>query len=316
MRGLSVKPEVLGAYHNFPFQTHTIRIDLPGLNAIDDDTKSYARVTTGSRRTSDGTPVEFDIHRVSVTVNFPQEVHIHPDSLVRPPVAYDLYEDREKEAFEKQCNAHRDIAEAAFQYWVSIFRWKLDGLRIGHSEKIGHDSGWGTYLHDVESRRPVWIERGIWIIKGHRVVNTEEWRAIEEQLQTSHRPPVYLNLRYDAEESIENRDYRKALIELAMACEIFIRQIVLSRIPNGVQQSLVLAIEELNINQFLTKHFRDLVPAEKQDQYRTLSKELSSLFAKRNKLLHIGDEDPATKDNCKRFLVVTKELHGLEPAIP
>ena len=134
-------------------------------------------------------------------------------------------------------------------------------------------------------------------------------------MQTEGPAPTYALIRYDAQESLYHCDYRKSLIELAMACELFLRQMVLKRLPAKLSPTLVEAIEELNINQYVSRHFRGILSEAGTLEFGRLSKELNSLFSKRNKLLHMGESEPATIENCERFLKVARRLHNLESEI-
>jgi hypothetical protein len=315
VRGLSVKPELLGWSHEFAFTGARIKITLPGLDRVTERSDDYALVTPGSRKASDGTVLEFDVHRVNVTADLRRVAVVAPESLERPPVLYELYEEPERQRMKELCYEHRKCSEAAFKYWLSILRWKLDDFRIGRSVLLKSESGWGTYLHDEESNHPVWISNGVFVVEGRRVADANEWRAVELYLQTEKPPPIYASMRYDAQESLYHRDYRKSLIELAMACELFLRQKVLQCLPEKLSPTLVETIEELNINQYVSKHFRAILSEEGKGEFGRLSKELSSLFRKRNKLLHMGEIEPATRENCDRFLEITRRLHNLEADI-
>lgn len=228
--GLSVKPELLGRSHVFPFSGQNVIIELPGLDRVSDHPDSHARPI----RAPDGTVLEYDIHRVNVIADLGLATLIDPESLERPPVAYGLYVESEKQAFEALCERHRECSESAFEYWLSILRWKLDDFRVGHSVHLKHESGWSTYLHDLESNHPAWIKKTVFVVEGRKVVEANEWLAIEAHLQSEQQPPIYASIKYDAQESLFHRDYRKAFTELAMACEIFMRQMVLRSLPEDL----------------------------------------------------------------------------------
>lgn len=315
VRGLSVKPELLGCSHTFSFDGAAVEITLPGIDRVTERDDEFSTVSPGARRTLDGTILEFDIHRVNVTVDLDQVVAIAPESLEKPPVLYELYEESERQHMQELCQKQRKCSEAGFQYWLSILRWKLDDFRIGHSVMLKHESGWGTYLQDRESHHPVWISTTVFVVEGKRVVNADEWRSIGLHLQTGKPPPLHAAMRYDAQESLYHGDYRKSLIELAMASELFLRQMVLQRLPDDLAPTLVEAIEEININQYVSKHFRGALSETGKREFGELSKDLSSLFSKRNKLLHMGESESATRENCERFLEVTRRLHRLEEEV-
>ena len=90
---------------------------------------------------------------------------------------------------------------------------------------------------------------------------------------------------------------------------------VLQCLPEKLFPTLVEAIEELNINQYVSKHFPAILSEAGKREFGKLNKELSSLFSKRNKLLHMGEIEPATRANCERFLEIGRRLHSLEAEV-
>ncbi len=187
-------------------------------------------------------------------------------------------------------------------------RWCLDDYRIGRFERVGNDSGWSTYLEELETGKDVWIGRACYSVQGYKVITPANWGDIQDHLSSSINVPVYVSLKHDAELSMSHGDYVRSIVELAMACEVFMRFMVLDRLPKELGGTLSEAIEELNINQYVTKHFRALVPADNLKEYGKLSGELSSLFSKRNKIVHMGKDTGADAENCKRFLELANKL--------
>ena len=140
------------------------------------------------------------------------------------------------------------------------------------------------------------------------MIKCDEWNEIQDCLKSALNIPVYISLKHDAELSMSHNDHARSIVELAMACELFVRFMVLGKLPKNLGESLTEAIEELNINQYLTKHFRSLVQRDNIKEYGKLSKELSSLFSKRNKIVHMGENTGANAENCERFLGLANKL--------
>ncbi len=307
-RGLAVSPELMGRSHKFEYDGHKVEIRLPEISKVEEHPDRGVMATLGARRAADNEPLEYQIHQVDIRVNKSQVLFIDPETFNRNPVAYDLYTEQERNEFENICDEHEDLAKRSFEYWLSVLRWLLDDYRIGRVEMLKNNTGWSTYLEDSEGGRTVWIQRGMFVVEGYRVVKLSEWDSAQTSLEKKETPPVYISLKHDAEESMSHGDYIRSIIELAMSCEIFLRFVVLEKLPKDLQDNFVKVIEELNINQYVTKHFRKLVSEADLKEYRKLSFELSSLFDKRSKILHMGKSDGATKRNCIRFLVVTTKL--------
>lgn len=298
--------------HTFERGGNEIQVTLPKLSALSDEFRSHGMASVGSSRAADGAVLDYEIHRVDVRTDASMSILVDPETFNRAPKAYELYTQQEQDEFENICDRHLDIAKTSFEYWLSVLRWKLEDHRIGRVQIVGAESGWSTYLEDVENSHDLWAARLMYSVPGYRVVKRHEWAEIEHSLQLKESPPTHIGLQHDAQENISHRDYRSALIELAMCCEIFLRSMVLKRLPKSFPENLVGAIEELNINQYVTKHFRNLVIEKDRDEYKKLSNELSSLFDKRNKLLHMGNSEGATREQCERFIRTAKQLLAFE----
>ena len=307
-RWLAVKPELMGLKHQFQFEDNQVEISLPEVSQVKNHHDDSAMATVGSKLAKNNEPLEYKIFQVDVRSNIGCTLDVDPETFNRNPVAYELYTDSEREMFEAQCNTHENYAKRALEHWFSILRWKLDDYRIGRVDLVDNDSGWSTYLEDIEKSKTIWIKQVCITVQGYKVITLNEWNDIQDCLNTFTKSPIYISLKHDAEYSMIHGDFVRCIVELAMACEVFMRFMVLDKLPKGLNSNLVEAIEEININQYVTKHFRALVPKDNLKEYGKMSKELSSLFSKRNKIVHMGNNDGANQNNCERFLKLTKNL--------
>lgn len=306
IRSLTVSSDVMGKKHQFNYENCLIEISLPDLSEAKEGYEEGARATKAGvfPEHSDS----YDIHEVNITVNKSQNLLIDPQSFKYRPVASQLYTESEREKFNKVCDEYRTIAISAYEYWLTVFRWVTDDFSIGRDERLGFDSRRSTTLREKEEGHVVWRRSLSFTIEKERVVNLDVWGDIQKKLANAELPPVYLTLKHDAEENLRHGNYKVSIIELAMASEIFLRMCVLSRLPNDLDDNLVKAIEELNINQYVSKHFKKIVLPGYETEYKKIASELSSLFSKRNSIVHMGDYQGATKDNCERFLTVAESL--------
>lgn len=308
LRGVAVEPSLLGSIHQFEFEGHSVGIKLPDLSQVGDLSDSNAAVIPSGRFTKDMEPLSYAIQLVEIKVNLPHVLMVDPETFNRNPVAYDLYSQSEQEEFERLCAQYRVLSQKAFEYWVSILRWKLNDFRIGLEELIGSESGWSSSLQSHKSSQTIWSESLQYTFPGYTIVDENHWTLIQTVLSGGETSPVYFILKHEAEKNLKHGNYKTSIIELAMASEIFLRMCVIKRLPNDLAENLVKAIEELNINQYVSKHFKILVLPEYLAEYRKIVKELDSLFSKRNAIVHMGDYQGATKENCERFLVMVESL--------
>ena len=137
---------------------------------------------------------------------------------------------------------------------------------------------------------------------------------IQQRLAGRATIPIYIAMKHEAQEFATFGDYRRAIIDLAIACETFIRQSVLDTLPADIRANIWKFIEEGNIDQYISNFLPSLLGPAAATQYRkTLKDELSSLFSKRNDIMHRGVSTDATSDNCRRFVAVFDALLELVP---
>ncbi|WP_298868827.1 hypothetical protein [uncultured Gimesia sp.] len=316
IRGLTVSSEVIEDSHDFEFEGCGIEIILPKLSEVKEGYEDGVKASVAGIYPIESQTINYDIHQVIVRVNKSQSLSIDPQSFDRKPVAYDLYTEFERNEFDRICDEYRGIAISAFEHWITVLRWVVDDFRIGRDERLGFDSRRSTSLEESEKHRIVWRRGLSYTIHQERVVNLKEWGKVAGLLGKGKSPPIYFSLKQDAEENLKHGNYKISIIELAMACEIFLRTYVLNLLPKDLDHDLVKAIEELNVNQYVMKHFKNIVLEEYMFDYKKkIQKELSSLFSKRNELVHMGNHQGATKDNCQRFVLLAELLFSFREKI-
>ena len=307
-RNLAVKPEVLGCGHRFSFEDSTVSIKIPSIDQVDSGQGYDEVASVGARRAVDNEPLEFYIHKVDVEVSIPVTVSIPSEVLNRPPNAHDLFSDEEQKRLDKVAERHQSTAEKAFEYWIRIVRWVCDDSRIGRDRVEDFRSGWRTSLIDAESDTKVWIHDQVFHALGYKTLRVEEWQEIQSKLSLCSQPPIYVEFKHDAEEHIRLGDYKRSLVDMAIACDTFLRFAVLQRLPGELNTKLTAYIEEANVRQYIEKFFPEINDEATNKQFKKLTSDLHSLFDRRNKLVHMGKDEGIDEKLCLRFLKVTQEL--------
>jgi hypothetical protein len=315
---LGAQPDVMGREHRFPFDQNMITVKLPRVEQVgkgDDNTK----VASVGIRSADGKPRDYEIFKIDVEVSRADRLVFSLEVLSRPPNAYDLFPKEEQMRLDEIGSQYQSIAERAFEYWVRIVRWTCDDFRIGRGHDEGFYSGWTIRLVDVETEKHVWIPTPILHPSGYRIVSLQEWEDMQQRLSDGLYPSAYIEYKYDAEEYIERGDYRRAVVDLAAACEIFMRTAVLQSLPAQLNANFREYIDQANISQYINNFFPNTINQAARLQYNKkqygkndMQKELPSLFARRNNLLHSGRADGVNRQSCERFLKMTKDLLALK----
>jgi hypothetical protein len=307
-RNLSVAADVMGSVHEFDFETFHVKVRLPKQEDAqrDEGFDEVARLTSWKASTKE--PLVYDVAKVDVNVLHTGLINVPEEALSNPPNQYEHFTDRQKNTVEDMCNRFSGIAERAFQYWVEILRWVSSNAMIGQPDISGFESGWSTYLMDVSTGHRVWGSSHTIVVHLQSEITKEYWKKAEEHLNNGDTLPLHLRFFHDAKASKRNGQYEKAIIELAMACEIYLRYQVFEFIPESTPQELKKYIEEANINKYVSQFFNSLVPESKRSAYKKIAKDISSLMSRRNSYVHMGELHDADERLCCRFIDTTEEL--------
>jgi len=160
----------------------------------------------------------------------------------------------------------------------------------------------------VESDTRFWIQGPVFYFLGYKVVTVNEWLEIQQKLSIGSLPPIYIEFKHDAEEQIRIGDYRRSLVDMAIACETFLRFNVLQRLPRKLTSKLSAYIEDANIAQYINNFFPEVIDEATGIQFKKLKSDLFSLFKRRNNLVHMGKDNGIDEKLCLRFLKVTQKL--------
>ncbi|MGB7291062.1 MAG: hypothetical protein WBD99_02685 [Thermodesulfobacteriota bacterium] len=307
-RNLSAMPEVMGKQHSFPFESYTVLIKLPDKNMVDRGKGHDKVASVAVRRASDNEPIEFYIHKVDVEVSKPASITVPAEVLERPPNAFELFNEDGQKSLESLAQEHKTIAERAFDYWIRIVRWVCDNSRIGRDVVAGFTTGWTTYLMDSDTKTRIWAMTNTIVLRRLHVVTNEEWTSIQSHLSTGDYPPIYVEFKHDAEENMRLGHYARCVVDLAIACETFLRYMVIQRLPPGLSTKVSAYVEDANIRQYIDKFFPEILQPATNVQFRNLTSNLHSLFDRRNKLVHMGRHTGIDELACRRWLDTTKRL--------
>ena len=267
----------MGSQHQFVFENFNVSVRLPNIEAADRD-KGYDQIASlSSSLSKTSEPLTFSVHKVDLEIEIPKNLNVPKEALNKPPSQYDAFNDKQRESVDLICNEYPPLAERAFDYWLDILRWSTSCSLIGQSQLSEKHSGWGTYIVDDSTDHRVWGCTHIFVVKREYEVSAEHWNTAQKYLSQNAELPMHIRFLHDADTSIENQLYEKAILELAMSCEIFLRYSVFKTIPDTLSTELHTYIEEANINQYVGKFFKSLVDTSSENDYKRLTKEISSL---------------------------------------
>lgn len=303
---LCVVAEVMGSIHKFDFEKHHVSVLLPKPEHADrgESFDEVARTYTSDTKE----PQLYSVAKVDVEITVPKKISVPEEALYNPPKQFEHFSEDQKQAADTVCEQLSGIGERAFQYWLEVIRWASNNAMIGQPDISGVKSGWTTYLMDSSTNHKVWAGTINFTISGDVGLTKKNWEKAAEHLQKGYPIPMHIGFLHDAKASTRNGQYEKAIIELAMACEIYLRYAVLEFIPKSTPKEMKTYIEEANMNKYVSQFFKGLVLDLQSSGYKKISSDISSLMSRRNSYLHMGQLHDADRMLCRRYINTAEQL--------
>ncbi|MBD8525315.1 hypothetical protein [Pseudomarimonas arenosa] len=311
-RTFGIEAALIGAKSTFAYEGRQVSVALPQLDQVGDRHDENAAAVCSARRGN--SPLYYSIRFIEISIELNESLEL-PESIVEPAAdPYSLLSIDQRKLLDEVGGKYAQLALGAFAHWIAVLRWVTGYHWICRDERIDTSTGWPTRLVDMQSGRDAWTFRQVINIRGYPPIRMSHWEKLAEVLKRGAVPPIYAVLYGDAMDHIANNEHRIAFVDLAVACEVFLRMSVLSSLPVSLSGAALAVIDNANINQYVTHLYPELLSASVRDMYKKdLKPELSSLFDKRNKVLHSAHFEVATPENCRRFAKLCGQLFQLDP---
>jgi hypothetical protein len=312
-RNFQIKPDLIGKLHTFIFRSATITIRIPKKSHVN-RSEGFDQIAFCTAYQVEGgveVPLYYNIEKVDVEVNLGSVESLPPAILTQQCNAYGLVSSQTQHKLNLHCDEHAEIAAQAFDYWLAVLRWSADNYSIGRYEVVDNNSGWSTYMHEVSTNRKVWIAGITFKVPSSRVVTKEHWRDAAAKLRKGIKPAPYFTILHEAEEYLERKEFRRSLIDMAVATELYIRAVYMSRLPKQLDPYLIKKIERIGITEFTEHIFSGVLNSEDKKKFTSIKADLKSMFDTRNLVMHAADYGVANEPLCKKYLASAKFLQRL-----
>lgn len=308
-RSLAVPHSLLGAVHKWKTDEAEVEISIPTQNRIENDADSEDPIGKLTTWHVDGTALNYAIFQVDVRVCTNTIIDLDDQLLAVDAKAWDLIPENKRCELDSVAEKHGAIASQSFKYWLSILRWVSGNYRIGRYQVINNKSGWSTYLRESHSQKAIWSSPISMVVQFDRQITEQQWEKAQELLSKNLQVPIEVMYLHDAEEQYELGNLRRCVIDLCIAAETYMRQTVWSSFPTGLAANIRKEIQGMPIHKYREKFFKDLLKDAMLQQYDTeIKANLASLFKKRNTIMHKGQSNDVTPQDCKDYM---KAVNGL-----
>lgn len=308
----SVEPKVMGSSHKFILDDFRIEIKLPKKDHVNKGPKFDEVASLTSWKSITEEPLVFEVHKVDLEIKLKEKISIPQDAINSTNVDVSLFDENSRKKLNNVTNEYAEISDRALQYWLEILRWSTGYPFIGKQFSHANKSGWGTYLINESTENRVYCGTQVIVIPKDYLVTYIQWELTQTRLSKNLQLPMYIKFIHDAQSSIKIGNCERAIVELALACENYLRYSVFDYLPSGLQKEFVEYIEEANINQYLNRFFNNIVEEKDKTKFKKIKKDISSLISRRNSYMHMGTMKDAHSDNFNRYLSAVENLILIE----
>lgn len=225
---LVVVAELLGAAHEFVFERRNVSVSISQKFYFKDDEKSDIAHEKIARCVAwrGNQCLEVSINLIFVTVELHENDGIVVDeAMVKSEENANalFWEKNSQEDFRKAGRTISNIACRAFDVWCRILRWKTSCHLFG-SPTEGYEAhpGW-RYIASTDPLKYVASFNDTIVITQLPAVSVEAWSAVQEALDASPQPPIWIDFWHEAMRRHSAGDLRGAILDGAVSLESFLR---------------------------------------------------------------------------------------------
>jgi hypothetical protein len=316
---LAIEASLIGATHLFLFESAEITIRLPeeDLSQLSEYPKdngnglSKLSVYGWKGEGTSKSPILY-AEELDVEVDLSENVLLHPEMLKDTKIVHGLLTKNEEEVLEHRAEEYQELADRAFEYWLKILRLVKRDSSIGRSTRPDYGRGFLSYIRESKTFRPVWSPKVHLKAEIRKPFSLEQWDAIQRRLKSNDISPLYYEYYFDGILHKKEKDTKRAVIDFAVSCEVYLRNKVTQSLPMELEDSIVGVIDEVPIRRVIENIFPTLLSSTGKQIYKKLISALHQLFDERNKVLHEGTPKNLSEENIERFFRTSEELLRLD----
>lgn len=307
--GLVIRSEVATQTHSFTFRGFRVEVAFPSTNPYED----VDRFEHGS-----WSRAPYFLQDPERTLEMPAFMVVKVMESIPPHVLVQGAEDNpnwweviDGSELRRQNVRYQEAAEQAFEYWLRVIRWVMGSSKVG---RIGHTYSvrrWAAPLHNEATGEAVTSGYGTFVMSGHPTIDDHVWQQAKSFLQQGLEPTAGMDYYFEGRYLLWAGDYRRAVIDLAIAAESHVKTEVKRVLPSDIHTKLAREIFRLSSSKYFEELFPAVLPVDNLDAYNEIRTTLKRLADARNRVLHGATAD-LDAGSCRQFADAVEVLLTLE----
>lgn len=305
---LEIDTSLAGRAHHFRFEGADIQVHLPHHEEAS-EVHEDGRMWTIGWRLPNHEPTEYLVHDVSVYVfvSDPTRVREQVEEARGPSGMLTAGSIASNDTLADLLRRLGDRALRAATHWTRIVQWRTDRWYIGRPRHQSHLSP-GTWL--LDARTDERIVNGPIRLTGSTSspLVESDWENIQSALTADRECPLFYSLLFDGQEHLSQGDYRRAIVDFAVACEVLLRFLLDRDTPDGMAPPLRAYVLRAQARTLLDRFLPVLLAPSWLTASRAQVATLRQLLERRNALMHHHEPPQITHQECYSFFKATASL--------
>ncbi len=296
-----IVPSLAGASHRFKYLGLEVEICLPKKPKQRDWRNDESPLTCSAYKIRNGRklPLSYRVHHVDTYLVTGNARKISEDAIGN--VNLSLFSKKERQRLDHLSHNYSQILDEAFQYWIDVLRWKSGIPTLCHFVFNRQRTAWGTYLVDANDKRRFYAPPLAIKIEVGTPVPRRAWSATQHAIAISSVAPLWHTSIAEASHRFRLGDARGFIIELAIASETIVRQLMLRFLRAPVNPAVQSMVNFVQISRILDDWHRLGFDSAAWYRLKAEKAAVKRVMELRNAIMHRG-EIPKLEDGVGRDL--------------
>ena len=292
-----IAPSLAGCFHEFVFNGYSITFQLPKKPKKKDEENWRASIYCQHWKSNK--PYSYKINNVFAYLDVKKSSTVKKIALVN--VNSTLFNKRERSRFNIILNKHDQIIDNAFEYWVNLLRWKSGIYSLGQTRFNERKSNWSTYLYDTHSNKSFYSSIHHIVISPESMITKKIWRQTQTALSQNIQTPIWQIYIADANQKNNIGDTREFIIDLAIAIETIVRQILRKHIAKPTNPEFEKLVGRMPVRQIIDSWYKLGFNTPTWRKLSNSKKLITDLIDKRNTIMHCGKIPSIDKEYANKL---------------
>jgi hypothetical protein len=285
MWDFEIKPILCGAQHRFTFEKCDVTVSLPQRPIERQIQKLGQPLQVTRSRIKPKMPLTFAVNEVYVTLDPRDKRRIPVGAIGTVNVTH--FTNRQRTALDKITWRLEEIGQRAFEYWLSMLRWKSANYRIRPTYGRRESFGLRTYLRDKSSGTNFYRPTLTFTAAREYPLMRKDWKDAECALGNRQDVPIWRDYLADAHTRHMCDDPRRAIVSLAVASETLLRRIAHQFLAHPSNEEFQKMVGQISISRFIESWTKLGLNASRWLKQCEPEK-IKKVFDKRNAIMHRG----------------------------